>query len=150
MTDTCVEMMYLGRSRLSLAHPADDVRGMGVVDPTGLRLGEVEDVVIDALHRRARLLSVVSGGVLGLAPHETLLPVEIIVKVDDRVHIDRSHAEVHLHLEPEPEPEADRRPPAYAPGPGTLAPTSFWQVYDGYGVPRLRVDGGVDGYFHRR
>ena len=129
MTETRVEMVYLGRSGLSLARAADDVRGRGVVDPTGLRLGEVEDVVIDAVHRRARLLSVVSGGVLGLAPHEALLPVETIVKVDDRVHVDLTRAEVHA---------------------GASAPTSFWHVYDGYGVPRFWGDGGVDGYFHRR
>jgi sporulation protein YlmC with PRC-barrel domain len=92
------EMAYLRHSGLELACSADDVRGMVVVDPNGHRLGHVDDLVIDASDRRARLLAVVSGGIGGLAPSECLIPVETVTKVDDRVHVDRDHQDVHALL----------------------------------------------------
>lgn len=85
-----VELVYLGRSGLEIATPADDVRGLAVVDPSGLRLGEVDDVVVDVAARRVRLLVVVSGGVLGLATRRFLVPVEAVARVDGRVRLDRA------------------------------------------------------------
>ena len=86
-------LVYLSGSGLDLAVAADDVRGMVVVDPEGHRLGEVGDLVIDVRDRRARILSVVSGGILGLAAFERLIPVETIAKVDERIRVDRTYAE---------------------------------------------------------
>lgn len=85
-----VELVYLGRSGLEIATPGDDVRGLAVVDPSGLRLGEVDDVVVDLAARRVRLLVVVSGGVLGLATRRFLVPVEAVARVDGRVRLDRA------------------------------------------------------------
>jgi hypothetical protein len=70
----------------------DDPRGVVVVDPDGLRLGEVEAVVTG---RHAAHLTVVSGGIFGLARSTVLIPVEAVTKVDDRLHVDRTYAEVH-------------------------------------------------------
>lgn len=70
----------------------DDPRGMVVVDPDGLRLGVVEAVITG---RHATHLAVVSGGIFGLARSKVLIPVEAVTKVDDRLHVDRSHADVH-------------------------------------------------------
>ena len=97
MTTTHATLTYLATSGLEISPPADDVTGLVVVDPQGLRVGEVEDVVIDTADRRVRLISVVSGGILGFAADRTLLPIETVTKVDDRVHVDRSYAEIQDH-----------------------------------------------------
>jgi sporulation protein YlmC with PRC-barrel domain len=80
-------LTYLEGTGLELADPADDLRGMVVVDPYGYRLGTVDDLVVDIGTRRSRLLSVVSGGILGLAPREVLVAVEMITKIDERIHV---------------------------------------------------------------
>jgi sporulation protein YlmC with PRC-barrel domain len=87
-TSDRVDMARLADSGIVLATPDDDVRGMGVVTATGHRLGDVEDLVVDDQHRRARLLVVISGGILGLGVTQRLVPVEAVTKVDDRVHVE--------------------------------------------------------------
>lgn len=142
MVVASTEMMYLGRSGLELACSSDDVLGMVVVDPNGLRLGVVEDVVIDAQQRRARLLSVVSGGVLGLSLRHDLLPVETVTRVDDRVRVDRSHADVHAHLGRAGTPSSAAR--------RRRAPGSFAEVYDSFGLQPFWVAAPGPTYFHSR
>jgi len=88
---TDVSVAYLGSSALQLADPRDDVRGMVAVDPQGLRLGEVEDVVVDIAERRVRLLLVRSGGILGLPDSRTLVPVTSIT-TEKRPGARRTHA----------------------------------------------------------
>lgn len=97
MITTEASLAYLATSGLEMSPPGDNVTGLVVVDRHGLRVGEVEDVVIDTADRRARLICVVSGGILGGAPARTLLPVETVTKVNDRVHVDRSYAEIQDH-----------------------------------------------------
>jgi sporulation protein YlmC with PRC-barrel domain len=91
MTISHAELVYLRRSGFEIAPATDDLTGMVVVDPSGLRIGEVGDMVIDVEARRARLILAVSGGILGFATSEILVPVETVTKVDDRVHVDRSY-----------------------------------------------------------
>ena len=132
MTLAHVNLVYLGSSGLEIAPPSDDLRGLVVVGPDGLRVGEVDDVVVDADARRARMMSVASGGILGFATHRALIPVEIVTKVDDRVHLDRSYADVpvcaasaevaqagDVHLLPSTEAEA-----AY----DAFGVVPFWEV----------------------
>lgn len=69
------ELVYLTSGEIELADPADDVRGLPVHDLNGLRLGEVEDLVVDVTHRRVRMISVVSGGLLGLSASRRLMPM---------------------------------------------------------------------------
>lgn len=95
--DHQVRLSYLRDSDLELADPADEVRGMVAVDPHGHRLGVVNDLIVDVEERRARLLSVTSGGIVGLDTSERLIPVEMVSRIDDRVHVDRSHEDVHAH-----------------------------------------------------
>ena len=68
--------------------------GLPAIDPEGRRLGEVDDLIIDETHRRARLLVVGSGGLLGLGRFERMIPIEMVTRVDDRVHVDRDHAAI--------------------------------------------------------
>ena len=91
MTISHAELVHLKGSGFEIAPATDDLTGMVVVDPSGLRIGEVDDMVIDDQTRRARLILVVSGGILGFGTSEILVPVETVTKVDDRVHVDRSY-----------------------------------------------------------
>jgi sporulation protein YlmC with PRC-barrel domain len=148
MTETHeIGMVYLAASDLELADAADDVRGLPVVSLLGHRLGAVEDLIIDPVERRGRLLSVVSGGFLGLGVTERLVPVEAITRVDDRVHVDR----------PEPAGDGDGR---HRGDPADLAEEGyqpelvdrppFAEVYERYGVMPFWTAGYVVPYFLRR
>lgn len=88
-------LVSLDDSRLALAHPADDLRGMTVVDPHHHRVGKVDDLIIDEDDRRARLLVVSSGGLLGLGISTRLIPVDAVSRVDEQVHLAVSHTQVH-------------------------------------------------------
>lgn len=116
-----MELVYLGRSGLEIATPDGDVRGCAVVDPGGLRLGEVDDVVVEVATRRTRLLAVVSGGVLGLETRRSLVPVEAVTRTDDRVRLDR--------------PPADGTLPAGGPAwPDLADPQAVVDAYRAHGV----------------
>jgi len=130
VTVTSTDLVHLGRSDLGVSPPSDDLRGMVVVDPSGLRIGEVDDVLIEVRDRSARLISVVSGGVFGVAVRRTLIPVETITSVDDRVHLDRSYAEVGASSRGD------------GPESGDAAPASVAEAYEHFGVvPRRQATG---------
>jgi sporulation protein YlmC with PRC-barrel domain len=142
-----IGMEYLAATHLELADPADDVRGFALVTPYGHRLGAVEDLVIDPHEQRARLLSVVSGGILGLGASERLIPVEAVTKVDDRVHVDRAQIDedddARHRGEPGPEAKGSYQP-------ALTESTPFGDVYQRYGVMPFWSFGYVAPYFHRR
>jgi sporulation protein YlmC with PRC-barrel domain len=146
MTETHeIGMVYLAASDLELAHAADDVRGLPVVTQFGHRLGEVDDLIIDPVERRARLLLVVSGGILGLGVTERLVPVEAITRVDDRVHVDRG--------QPTGDGEGRHRghPQGLAEGyEPELVDQPFTDVYERFGVVPFWNAGYVPPYFLRR
>lgn len=132
MTTSDAILTYVGSSGLDVAPPDDDVTGLAVVDPEGLRIGEVEDVVIDTRDHRVRLICVVSGGILGFAADRTLLPVETVTKVDDRVHVDRSYSEIQARRAEVMEKDA-------ASGrAGRPEEPAFEQAYVAYGVLPFR------------
>lgn len=87
-------LVRLADTDLTLADPADDVRGKAVVDRGGDEVGAVEDLVIDEEERRVRLLQVGSGGFLGIGRQKVLVPVDAVTSVDDVVHIDQDRAHV--------------------------------------------------------
>lgn len=135
MATTELHMVSLRDSDLLLADAQDDVRGMTVRDPHGHRLGEVDDLVIDQQERRARLLVVSSGGILGMGTSKRLVPIEAVSRVDDVVHVDRSH--MHVHQDDAYDPDlADA--PAYA------------KVYGRYNLTPSWTAGRVPPYFHHR
>lgn len=136
MTLAHVDLVYLGSSGLEIAPPSDDLRGLVVVGPDGLRIGEVDDVVVDLPSRRARLLSVASGGILGFASRRAIVPVEVVTKVDDRVHLDCSYADVQDRAGgslSRPSTDTDR-----------LAPAEAEETYAAHGiVPFWKVGGSA-------
>jgi sporulation protein YlmC with PRC-barrel domain len=143
-TSDRVEMAPLRRSGIALATPDDDVRGMSVVSAHGHRVGEVEDLVVDEQHRRARLLVVTSGGLLGLGVTQRLVPVEAVIKVDERVHVDlamvTAHGDDPCHQGGPP----DDHDPTLA-----LAPL-YDRVYRCHGVTPFWGEDYITPYFHRR
>jgi sporulation protein YlmC with PRC-barrel domain len=137
-----VGMVALSDSSLVLANPEDDVRGMVVVDPSGHRLGQVEDLVIDEHHRRVRLLVVASGGILGLGRTERLVPVEAVTRVGEKIHVAPGHG---LPTAAESLASADL---AY--DPEVTDPPPYTAVYGLYGYPPFWAPGHVTAYFHDR
>lgn len=93
MSETAT-LVRLADTDLTLANPADDVRGRTAVDRGGAEVGEVDDLVIDEEERRVRLLQVGSGGFLGIGKQKVLVPVDAVTAVDDVVHIDTAREHV--------------------------------------------------------
>ena len=130
-----IGMVALGISDLVPVNDDDDVRGMRVIDPNGHRVGQVDEIVVDEEERRARLLVVTSGGVLGLSEDRRLVPVEAIARVNDDIHLHHTLDDVKRGTEYDPA-LADQ--PDYA------------RAYDYYGyVPFWHV-GYTASYFHHR
>ncbi len=133
MTTIEVGMVNLRDSDLLLADPSDNVTGMTVLDPYGHRLGEVDELIIDELERRVRMLVVASGGILGLGQAKRLVPVEAITRIDETVHVDRSHEQVYQDQAYDPEL------------------TDYTDVYGNYGLaPFWVVSPYAPPYFHHR
>ena len=143
-TSDLVKMAPLRDSGIALATPDDDVRGMCVVSANGHRLGEVEDLVVDEQHRRARLLVVTSGGILGLGVTQRLVPVEAVIKVDDRVYVDLARGTAHRDAarskagRPDDHDSALDEAPPYA------------GVYSDHGLIPFWGTNYITPYFHRR
>uniref|UniRef100_UPI002618C166 PRC-barrel domain-containing protein n=1 Tax=uncultured Nocardioides sp. TaxID=198441 RepID=UPI002618C166 len=129
------ELAWIADGDHLLAHPADDVRGLAVVDPSGYRVGEVIELAIDTDERRARLLTVASGGFLGLAASEQWIPVEVVTRVDDRVHVDRHHGTVRAIQHGGSHP---------------VARSDVAAVYEHFGVQPFWTVDRAPSYFHTR
>lgn len=92
MTDTeQVGMLQkLSDTGLTIADPAEDVRGRTVIDRHGEEVGEVDDLLLDDRENKVRFLQVGAGGFLGIGEQHFLVPVDAVTRIDaDHVHIDR-------------------------------------------------------------
>lgn len=127
---TTHELVPLGAGEVTLAQEQDDVRGMPVLDVRDHRVGEVDEILVDPDERRARLLVVASGGLLGLGEHHRLVPVDAVSRVRAHVRLERSdlHVESGFDYDPEPPGPVDYRP-VYS----YFGYTPFWE--DGYRAP---------------
>jgi sporulation protein YlmC with PRC-barrel domain len=133
MATNDVGLVTLADSDLALADPADDVRGLTVLDADGEAIGTVDDLVVDEGERRARFLVVTSGGFLGLGETKRLVPVDAVTAVEDEVHVEPSGEAVHgtsafdPEFEPLPDFEAVYGQYGYAPfwAPGYVGPPPF-------------------------
>ena len=76
-----IGLISLGDSDFVPANPEDDLRGKGVLDTEGQRMGRVEDLYIDRREREVRFLEVGAGGFLGIGQKRFLVPVEAVTKV---------------------------------------------------------------------
>lgn len=134
MTTLPFHLLPLDEGRVSLADHSDDVRGLVVLDANGHRVGEVEDLMVDQAERRARLLVVASGGVLGLGAHRHLIPVEAVARVSDHVR---------LHLAEEAVPKNEDADSALDHG-------DYAAIYSRYGCTPFWDATYTSPYFHDR
>jgi sporulation protein YlmC with PRC-barrel domain len=86
MTTNALEPV--SKTDLGLADPNEDIRGRKVYDRDGTQFGKVDEVFIDVGERRARMISVRSGDILGIGGKRYLLPVDAITVNGDRVTVD--------------------------------------------------------------
>jgi len=86
MTTNALEPM--SKTDLGLADPNEDIRTRKVYDRDGTQFGKVDEVFIDAGERRARLISVRSGDILGIGGKRYLVPVDAITVNGERVTVD--------------------------------------------------------------
>jgi CBS domain-containing protein/sporulation protein YlmC with PRC-barrel domain len=88
-------LVRLSDTDLTLADPAEDIRGRKALDMAGEELGEVDDLMIDEREQKVRFLEATSGGILGLGATKFLLPVEAITRItDDVVYINQSRERI--------------------------------------------------------
>ena len=80
-THAGIGLIRLGDSDYVPANLDDDLRGKGVLDTEGQRMGRVEDLYIDRQEREVRFLEVSTGGFLGIGQKRFLVPVEAVTKV---------------------------------------------------------------------
>lgn len=89
MAGEATAMIDLDDTDLTVADPAEDVRGRRVVDRNGNAAGDIDGLLIDEAERHVRFLEVGSGGFLGLGKKTRLIPVNAVTSVeDDEVHVD--------------------------------------------------------------
>lgn len=81
----------LGDTELTVADPAEDIRGHTVVDQAGEEIGTVDGLMIDDDERKVRFLHVAAGGFLGIGEKTFLIPVDAIARIDDdQVRVDQT------------------------------------------------------------
>lgn len=89
------KLLRLSDTDLTVANPAEDIRGRRVVDKDGEDIGEVDDLLIDEPESRVRFLEVASGGFLGLGETQFLIPVEAITRIsEDTVFVNQTRQQV--------------------------------------------------------
>lgn len=88
-------LVRLSDTDLTVANPAEDIRGRKVVDKEGNEIGEVDDLFIDDREAKVRFLQIASGGFLGIGETKFLVPVDAIAKISDEVvHINQERERV--------------------------------------------------------
>lgn len=131
------ELVPLGSGGLTLAQQEDDVRGLPVKDVRDHRVGDVEDILVDPEERRARLLVIASGGVLGLAQHHRLVPVDAVSRVSGDVRLERSDLHVESGFD-------------YDTAESATSSVDYRAVYSYFGYTPYWEDGYRSPYFHDR
>lgn len=86
---------FLSDTDLTVADPAEDVRGRDVVDSTGEKIGTVDDLALDDAENRVRFLRVAHGGFLGIGEDHFLVPVDAVTRIDENnVHVNRQRKDL--------------------------------------------------------
>lgn len=91
MTEGLAKLVRMSDAHEMVADPAEDIRGRKVHDADGNDIGRVDDLLIDEVEHKVRLLRVEHGGILGFGATPSFVPVDAIVRItDDVVHINES------------------------------------------------------------
>ncbi len=131
------KFIRLSDTQLTVANPAEDVRGRKVIDSEGEEVGEVDDLLVDDRETKVRFLEVASGGFLGLGATQLLIPVEAISRIsEDVVHLNEMRQ--HIAGAPRYDPDLIHRDAAE----GEFAGPNYYEgVYRYYGYPPYWVPG---------
>ena len=88
-------LLRLSDTPLTLADPAEDVRGRSVIDKDGETIGEVNELIVDGREGHARFLEVSSGDLLGLGRLRSLIPVGAITRLSgEAVHVNQTRQRI--------------------------------------------------------
>jgi sporulation protein YlmC with PRC-barrel domain len=82
-SETSYKLLRLSDTQLTVADPAEDVRGRKVITKDQETIGEVTDLVVDDRETHVRFLEVASGGLFGLGRQTSLIPVDAITHISD-------------------------------------------------------------------
>jgi len=124
-------IMRLSDTELTVANPAEDVRGRKVIDKDGEDVGEVDDLLVDDRETKVRFLQVASGGFLGLGETKFLIPVEAITRIsEDTVYVNQTRQ--HIAGAPPYDPDLINKDV----GAETYSGESYYHgIYGYYGYP---------------
>lgn len=104
--------------------PSKDIRGRDVIGRDGKKMGTVDDLLMDDRESRIRFVQIAHGGILGFGRDTFMLPVNTVMKVEDRqIHVDYTAEEVERAATyiPELEDGVDTGPAGwFEQGPGGL------------------------------
>lgn len=127
-------LVRLGDTNLTVADPAEDIRGRKVRDRHGEEIGDVDSLLLDEREAKVRFLEVGAGGFLGIGEKKFLVPVDAITRVDsEHVHIDQTRE--HVIGAPEYDPELIEVDDYYNDVYGYYGYAPFWgpgYVYPGF------------------
>ena len=127
-------LIKLSDSALTVAEPAEDVRGLAVVDRNGEEIGNVDDLLLDDRENRVRFLQVGHGGFLGIGEEHFLVPVDAVTRIDaDHVHVDRTRSDLT---------DVPGYNPALAEAPDYYPGVYGWWGYSPYWAPGYAYPGG--------
>jgi sporulation protein YlmC with PRC-barrel domain len=88
-------LLRLSETELTVANPAEDVRGRQVIAKDGETIGEVSDLIVDNRETHVRFLEVASGSLFGLGRQKSLIPVDAIIRIsDDAVYINQTRQRI--------------------------------------------------------
>jgi sporulation protein YlmC with PRC-barrel domain len=94
-------LVNLNDTNLHLEEPWHDLRGLDVYDSNDDQIGSVEDVYVDREQRRARLLDVSAGGLLGVGKKHFLVPVQEVKRDLDGERVTVEHPKEKVTESPE-------------------------------------------------
>lgn len=139
-------LVKLSETDLTVASPAQDVRGKQVLDRHGEEIGTVDDLMLDDREGHIRFLQVSSGGILGFGAKHLLIPTEAVTRIDrDHVHADRTRE--HLAGAPGYDPELAKQPDYYGSIYNWYGYAPFWAPTAaapvGAGLDAMPAVGGV-------
>lgn len=83
--DARLRLMRFADTQLQFAEPDADVRGYRVIDSNKRKLGYVRGLMVDETVPRVYFLEVAFGGLLGWGESAFFIPVEAIVRVEQRL-----------------------------------------------------------------
>jgi sporulation protein YlmC with PRC-barrel domain len=132
-------LVRLSDTELTVADPAEDVRGRTVVDKEGEEVGEIDDLLVDDREHHVRFLRVSSGGFLGLGATKFLMPVEAITRISDTaVYVNQTRQ--HIADAPPYDPDLIHEDVTE----GEYAGTGYYRdLYRYYGYPPYWAPGYV-------